>query len=137
MKQIKFFTFYWVPVFIYCFLIYIQSSYPSPETIPDLPYLDKLLHFAAYAILGVLFFRAFRKQRFKDNIRLAMILSMLLSTLYGLSDELHQSYVPYRNADLMDALADMLGSVGGVYFFNHFQINYLPRGRAHLGGKQQ
>ena len=137
MKQIKFFIFYWVPVFIYCFLIYIQSSYPSPETIPDLPYLDKLLHFAAYAILGVLFFRAFRKQRFKDNIRLAMILSMLLSTLYGLSDELHQSYVPYRNADLMDALADMLGSVGGVYFFNHFQINYLPRGRAHLGGKQQ
>ena len=137
MKQIKFFTFYWVPVFIYCFLIYIQSSYPSPETIPDLPYLDKLLHFAAYAILGVLFFRAFRKQRFKDNIRLAMILSMLLSTLYGLSDELHQSYVPYRNADLMDALADMLGSVGGVYFFNYFQINYLSRGRERLGGKQQ
>ena len=137
MKQIKFFTFYWVPVFLYCLLIYLQSSYPSPETIPDLPYLDKLLHLAAYAILGVLFFSAFRKQRFKDNIRLAMILSMLLSTLYGLSDELHQSYVPYRNADLMDALADMLGSVGGVYFFNHFQINYLPRGRAHLGGKQQ
>ena len=137
MKQIKFFIFYWVPVFIYCLLIYIQSSYPSPETIPDLPYLDKLLHFAAYAILGVLFFRAFRKQRFKDNIRLAMILSMLLSTLYGLSDELHQSYVPYRNADLMDALADMLGSVGGVYFFNYFQINYLSRGRERLGGKQQ
>lgn len=123
MKQIKFFIFYWVPVFLYCLLIYIQSSYPSPETIPNLPYMDKLLHFAAYAILGVLFFRAFRKQRFKDNIRLAMILSMLLSTLYGLSDELHQSYVPYRNADLMDALADMLGSVGGVYFFNHFQIS--------------
>ena len=137
MKQIKFFIFYWVPVFIYCLLIYIQSSYPSPETIPNLPYLDKLLHFAAYAILGVLFFRAFRKQRFKDNIRLAMILSMLLSTLYGLSDELHQSYVPYRNADLMDALADMLGSVGGVYFFNYFQINYLSRGRERLGGKQQ
>ncbi len=99
--------------------------------------MDKLLHFTAYAILGALFFRAFSKQRFTNNIRLTMILSMLLSTLYGLSNELHQSYLPYRNADLMDAFADMLGSICGVYFFYYLQINYSPRNRARKGVKQK
>jgi len=99
--------------------------------------MDKLLHFTAYAVLGALFFRAFSKQRFANNIRLTMILSMLSATLYGLSDELHQSYVPYRNADLMDALADMLGSICGVYFFYFFQINYSPKDRARKGVKQK
>ncbi len=114
-KVLKKFLFYWLPVFIYCLLIFMQSSYPSPESVPDLPYIDKLLHIAVYALLGALFLRAFRTLRIKNNLKLVMILSILLSSLYGISDEIHQHFVPFRNADFMDALADMIGSVGGVY----------------------
>ncbi|MDL1988835.1 MAG: VanZ family protein [Deltaproteobacteria bacterium] len=115
----KKFIYHWLPVIIYCLLIFIQSSYPSPENIPNLPYLDKLIHFAAYAILGILFFRAFRTQRFKENINLVIMLSILSSSLYGMSDEVHQYFVPYRNADIMDFLADVMGSICGVYLLMH------------------
>ena len=46
-----------------------------------------------------------------------LILSVLLSSLYGISDEIHQYFVPYRDADLMDVLADMLGGIMGVYIY--------------------
>ncbi len=114
-KVLKKFLFYWLPVFIYCLLIFMQSSYPSPESVPDWPYIDKLLHIAVYALLGALFLRAFKTLRIQHNLKLVMILSILLSSLYGISDEIHQYFVPFRNADFMDALADMIGSVGGVY----------------------
>ena len=109
--------FYWFPIIIYCLIIFIQSSYPSPETAPDIPYLDKFLHFSAYAVLGALFLRAFKTTRLKDNIKLVIILSILASSFYGISDELHQYFVPYRNADIMDVLADIVGSICGVYLF--------------------
>ncbi len=108
---------YWLPVFIYCLMIFMQSSYPSPESVPDWPYIDKLLHIAVYALLGALLLRAFKTLQIQHNLKLVMILSILLSSLYGISDEIHQHFVPFRNADFMDALADMIGSVGGVYVY--------------------
>ncbi|MBU4288617.1 MAG: VanZ family protein [Proteobacteria bacterium] len=117
LTSFKKFIYYWLPVIIYCLLIFIQSSYPSPESIPALPYIDKILHFIAYAILGVLFFRAFRTQRFKESINMVIVLSILSASLYGLSDEVHQYFVPSRNADIMDFFADVAGSICGVYIF--------------------
>ncbi len=109
---------YWFPVFIYCLMIFMQSSYPSPESVPDWPYIDKLLHIAVYALLGALFLRAFKTLQIQHNLKLVMILSILLSSLFGISDEIHQHFVPFRYADFMDALADMIGSVGGVYGYH-------------------
>jgi VanZ family protein len=82
-----------------------------------LPYFDKVLHFVGYALLGALFLRAFKTSRIKNNVKLMVILSVLLSSLYGISDEIHQYFVPYRDADLMDVLADMLGGLMGVYIY--------------------
>ena len=123
----KKFIYYWLPLLIHCLLIFIQSSYPSPEKIQNLnlSYIDKLIHFAVYAILGMLFFRAFRTQRFKENINMVIALSILSSSLYGMSDEIHQYFVPYRDADIVDFFADVLGSICGVYIFK-----LAPFGRA-------
>ena len=119
--------YYWFPVLLYCTLIYIQSSYPSPQSIPRLPYIDKVLHLGGYAVLGALFLRALRTLPFKNRLRLVMFLSILLSSLYGISDEIHQHYVPYRNADVMDALADAVGSVLGVFAYQSFWPDRRPR----------
>lgn len=127
--RFKNFLFYWFPIFIYCLLIYIQSSYPSSEKISSIPYFDKILHFAAYAFLGGLLLRALKTLPIKDNIRLAMILSITLSALYGISDEIHQHYVPYRDADIMDALADIIGSIFGVYIYHFFWLERLRKAR--------
>jgi len=117
----KNFLFYWFPILFYCLIIFIQSSYPSPETAPDLPCFDKLLHFSAYAVLGALFLRAFKTTGLKNNPNLLIILSIYASSFYGISDELHQYFVPCRNADIMDALADILGSICGVFLFQKFR----------------
>jgi len=115
--QLKNFLIYWFPIILYCLLIFIQSSYPSFKNAPELPYIDKVLHFVAYALLGALFLRAFKTSRIKNNVKLMLILSVLLSSLYGISDEIHQYFVPYRSADLMDVLADILGGLAGVYIY--------------------
>jgi len=114
---LKKFLIYWFPIILYCLLIFIQSSYPSIKRATELPYFDKMLHFVAYALLGALFLRAFKTSRIKNNVRLVFILSVLLSFFYGISDEIHQYFVPYRTADLMDVLADMFGSLMGVYIY--------------------
>jgi VanZ family protein len=82
-----------------------------------LPYFDKLLHFVAYALLAALFLRAFKTSRIKNKVKFMLILSVLLSSLYGISDEIHQYFIPYRDADLMDVLADTLGGIMGVYIY--------------------
>ena len=88
-----------------------------PEIMPEIPHLDKLLHVGAYAILGALFFRAYRTTPFSDKLYRIITLSILSAGLYGISDELHQYFVPYRSADIMDAFADFSGSVFGVYIY--------------------
>ncbi len=109
---------YWLPIIIYCVLIFFQSANPTPVSMPKFLLFDKLLHFAAYAFLGAMFLRALRTLPLKNRPVLILSLSILLSTLYGFSDELHQHFVPARQADLWDALADMLGSVAGVWTYH-------------------
>ena len=111
------FVCYWLPVVLYCAAIFIQSSFPSPETIPSLPGSDKLLHVAAYAILGGLFFRAYRTSRRGNRIRHAAWVSVLFAACYGISDEVHQYFVPERSADWLDAAADIVGSFAGVMIY--------------------
>ena len=117
MSRLHKFFIYWFPIIIYCLLIFIQSSHPSIESVPEWPYFDKGLHFVGYALLGALFLRAFKTSRIKNNVKLILIVSVLLSSLYGISDEIHQYFIPYRDADLMDILADTLGSIMGVYIY--------------------
>ena len=117
LSKLHIFFYYWFPILIYCLLIFIQSSYPSIKSVPELPYIDKVLHFFAYALLGALFLRALKTTRIKNKLKLVLILSVLLSSLYGISDEIHQYFVPYRDADLMDVLANMLGGIMGVYIY--------------------
>jgi VanZ family protein len=106
-------------------LIFIQSSHPSPDITPRWPYFDKVLHFIAYALLGALFLRAFNITRIKHHLKLIIILSIILSSLYGISDEIHQSFVPFRTADVMDALADIIGSAFGVGVFSLWLKGYF------------
>jgi VanZ family protein len=108
---------YWLPLGAYCLAIFIQSSLPSPDMGLDFRFSDKLLHFFAYGLLGILFFRALGTLGLKQRIIRVMVLSILLSTLYGISDEVHQYFVPSRSAEVADAVADMLGSIAGTWIY--------------------
>ncbi|RLB83262.1 MAG: hypothetical protein DRH15_05605 [Deltaproteobacteria bacterium] len=128
-KFIHNFFYYWFPVIIYCLVIFIQSSYPVPKETPDWPFKDKVLHLAGYSVLGVLFLRGFRNSRLKNRHKLIIVISILFTGIYGLTDEWHQYYVPLRSAEALDLLADFLGGMFGVYFYHRILEKYPVIGR--------
>jgi VanZ family protein len=91
--------------------IFIVSSRPAPEVIRHqyVPLQDKWLHLAAYFVLAVLFLRALLWRGWGWEKK-TYLFAATLSTLYGLSDEIHQSFVPSRSADAADLIADMAGA---------------------------
>jgi VanZ family protein len=72
----------------------------------------------AYAVLGILFYRAYQTLWIKKHWRMLVSLSILSASLYGLSDEIHQYFVPFRDADLLDVVANILGAICGVYLYH-------------------
>jgi len=125
--KLKRFVFYWLPLILYCLFIYIQSANPSPDQIPSIPYIDKVLHGAAYGIMGILFYRAYQTLRIKDNIHMLMLLSVVSASLYGISDEIHQSFVPFRDAEVADVIADIIGAVGGIFLYQMLIVSRIEK----------
>lgn len=99
------------PVALYAGLIVYLSSRSS---LPSVRVNDKILHFAEYAALAFLINRAFSLLRPEAAPRRATLLAIALSTAFGLSDELHQHFVPNRDASFGDLVADFLGSTAGA-----------------------
>ena len=115
----------WLPVIAYCWLIYWQSSHVTLKAVSAVDYFDKAIHLVVYAVLGILLYRALACGR-RDRPFGCMFLSFLLASVYGLSDEIHQYFVPFRQADLWDVLADCLGSGLGVIAFGWLRHERRP-----------
>ena len=88
-------------------LIYFLSSRKLVPVGPEGA--DKLVHFAAYGFLAFLWIRALGAGSYDVSPRKALA-AVVLTTLFGLSDEIHQSFVPGRTASGWDLLADALGA---------------------------
>ncbi len=109
---------YWAPVVVYAALIFYFSSLSHPEDLaPPLFELlsDTVLHAVEYGILGVLCYRAFRYAAGAWGARSAILLAIVAATIYGLTDELHQAFVPLRQADALDLLTDLAGATIGAW----------------------
>lgn len=108
---------YWAPVFGYAALIFYFSSQSHPEE--QLPQFlmqevsDKVLHAVEYAVLGVLCYRGFRWAAGPAAARRAVLLSIAVASAYAMTDELHQFFVPSREASSWDWVADTIGAVIG------------------------
>jgi VanZ family protein len=90
---------------LYMLLIFILSSRPGNQLgIPE-PW-DKVVHACAFGLLAFLWYRTLRSGW----------VAWTIAALYGLSDELHQGFVPGRARDLEDWLADMVGAALVVWW---------------------
>jgi VanZ family protein len=98
-------------------LIFWLSSISSP---PDLPggMSDKGAHALLYAGLGALLVRA-RAGGWGRPVTLGIaVAAVVVATLYGISDEIHQYFVPPREVEVRDILADAIGAslaAGALY----------------------
>jgi len=130
----------WGVLIGYCAVIFYLSS-RSDLVIPNiLVGGDKMAHFLEYGVLGWLWGRAVR-----ITWPAWPTLTVLLSTAafvgaFGLSDEWHQLYVPRRNSDLSDVLADICGGMFSTSCFllwrwlrNKAVLN-APEGREYPSG---
>jgi VanZ family protein len=73
-------------------------------------------HLSGYAVLAVLLWRA-RNRRLLTNIwswRTAAF-AEFISFLYAISDEVHQAFVPTRQASALDVLIDSVGAAAGLF----------------------
>jgi len=125
-SKIRIFLIYWFPLIMYCLAIYIQSGFPGFKHIPEVRFFDKVLHFGAYGLLGILFYRAYETLPLSENKNLLILLSIGSATLYGISDEIHQYFVPFRYADILDGMANTIGSIFGVYFYDRWKAVKKP-----------
>lgn len=108
---------YWVPLILYAGLIVYFSSLSHPEARLSRFFLlfnDKVIHATEYAILGILFYRTFEQAAGRTPSIHASFLAVLASIIFGLTDEIHQFFVPLRKSDGWDLLADSIGATIGV-----------------------
>ena len=115
--SIRTFIWYWVPVGLYAGLIVTLSSMSTPQT--HLPswfdgISDKIWHALEYAVLAILCHRAFLYGTGSRMSAYAVPLAMVTAILFGATDEIHQYFVPLREADGLDLLADATGAILGV-----------------------
>jgi VanZ family protein len=98
---------------VYLTLIYYFSSQSSLKISLQGFYghMDKVAHMGEYFILGFLLFYNVAKWQKKW----AFAIAVLVSGLYGVSDEIHQAFVPLRDSDVLDTMADLVGGLCGAF----------------------
>ena len=124
MHSKKHFLKFWFPVIIYAIIIFWVSSQQQPFGIEiKVIGLDKILHVVEYAVLGFLFARAFAGASEKISTRDLVLITFIIGTLYGLTDEFHQHFTPGRVVSILDLAADAIGSFLGAVAFTTLKKN--------------
>ena len=94
---------------------------------------DKMAHSGAYTLLGLLALRACHGGLHRLATR-PTLAAVVLTLSYGLLDELHQGFVPGRDASLLDWVADLVGVVLAVAFLALFVALRSMTGATGSGG---
>jgi hypothetical protein len=106
----------WLPVLAWAALIFTLSSIPDLGTGLggwDLA-MRKAAHLVEYAILGALLFRALSVAARPLPAASTVLWTWLIGATYAASDELHQHFVPGRQASAVDLIVDAVGVAVGV-----------------------
>jgi VanZ family protein len=117
----------WLPPLVYMAAIFHFSSESQPLPMLTEHIWDKILHTIEYVGLAVLVFRAL------DGEELgrwqSAVLTVIIVTAYGASDEWHQSFVPMRSSDVEDWLTDSVAGAIGAAAYVMFQRARLKPAR--------
>ena len=73
-------------------------------------YWDKVIHFAVFLFLSISICNKYIKSK-------KLIEILFFAIALGFSTEVIQQFIPGRNMDIYDAIADTIGVIIGFYFF--------------------
>ena len=111
------FLLFHLPAIAYAALIYYVSSLQQihPPSF-GIEWDDKIYHFGEYAVFSLLIFVALKYYRTGFILRHVHLWAVVIPCLFAISDEIHQYYVPGRDATLGDLAADFLGVFSAQLF---------------------
>lgn len=92
--------------------IFGASSVPG-DRLPDIPVSFFTVHFFVYLVFGMLLLWWRSSIPGRSSARI-LIEAGLVGTIYGILDEIHQSFVPGRTSDPMDLVTDVAGLMTGI-----------------------
>ncbi len=96
---------------LYCGLIFWLSSQPDPPVIEGLfPQFDKLQHLIAFGLLTALILTGMQRSRWNHSLSRLVWVPFLFTVAFGLTDELHQHFIPGRKVDPFDIVANSTGA---------------------------
>jgi len=103
----------WAPALAQMAAIFAASNL---STVPSLPggLSDYTGHFIGYTLLGALAMRGFARSRWSGVTGRAAMQAVVMSSLYGITDEFHQTFVPGRSPSVADWCVDTLGACVGA-----------------------
>lgn len=104
----------WIPAFIIFAISFYLSSQSTIQKIPAFPHADKLVHFVCFG--GLAFWVAFGCN-LSENQKIKILLPTIIVSIYGIIDEIHQSFTPGRSSTISDWIADTLGALFGSFVF--------------------
>lgn len=122
---------FFLPSFFIMSLIFFLSSKSSTGiggSFTQQFVIHKTLHIFVYSLLSASLLYGFFKISTKINHQ-SQILSVLLTYIYGITDEIHQTFVQGREGKFTDTLFDLVGAILGIYLykiFRKYQITGQP-----------
>jgi VanZ family protein len=138
-SSLKVFLRYWLPILLWMAIIFAGSTdlmsaehtsriivpllrwfFPSISPITLIRaefFVRKAAHVSEYAVLAVLFYRAFVHTILQSRRALSAGLVLFSCAAYAASDEFHQSFVPSRTASLRDVMIDLCGATLAVLLY--------------------
>ena len=102
----------WGAVAAWWVAMLLVTSVPGDmvPTLPDLGFrIDRVVHFGMYAVQGVLIARALGRR-----VPAVLLLAWLVLSVVGALDEVHQMWMPGREAEVGDWMMDTLGAGAGL-----------------------
>ena len=103
---------YYIALIIYCAFIFWSSSHSDlPEPDLEFPGRDKVMHLILYGIMAAIISVGINGATRAPTAGRQWLLPILFVLVYGISDELHQLFVPNRNFDPWDIVANVGGAI--------------------------
>jgi len=93
-------------VIVMAVIIFYVSSLTFSGEVGKTSYISYIYHFTAFSYLSLFLLISLTKGKPTKNL---IIIGILLAIIYGISDEIHQNFVPGRQSALKDILVNSIG----------------------------
>jgi len=104
-------VFYAIMALIVAILIFLVSNIPSPTQEITRFNLSTIYHFGVFFMLTFFLTLTLVNKKFNNKI---LLIIMLVSLIYAISDEFHQLFVMGRFTSISDVLTDITGSLFSI-----------------------